>query len=227
MAVPRRSRYEEVDRWRSSRPWSWLLAGILIGIIFSVFIYMRLILPHTVPPAAETTSVESAPSVLAETETKTEATEKTGTNADKSSTSNNTDNAPPAKTTPRFEFYTVLPDQEVRVNPSVSPRPLPLGTNPETEAEELAALAVGTAPITTPGTYLLQVGSFRDAREAEGLKNHLTSLGITAHIERATLSNSNDIWHRVRLGPFNDLNRLNQTRARLTQHNITAIVVQF
>jgi uncharacterized integral membrane protein len=42
MAVPRRSRYEEVDRWRSSRPWSWLLAGILIGIIFSVFIYMQL-----------------------------------------------------------------------------------------------------------------------------------------------------------------------------------------
>jgi cell division protein FtsN len=223
MAVPRRSRYEEVDRWRSSRPWSWLLAGILIGIIFSVFIYMQLILPRTVQPIPATATVDASPVVLAETETSPSAAEKTVVSADKPSDKTETT---PTKTTPRFEFYTVLPDQEVNVN-NTSPRPLPLGTNPELQAGEVAALAVGTAPITTPGTYLLQVGSFRDVREAEGLKSHLTSLGITAHIERATLSNSNDVWHRVRLGPFNDLDRLNQTRARLTQHNITAIVVQF
>jgi cell division protein FtsN len=223
MAVSRRSRYEETDRGRCSRPWSWLLVGILIGIIFSVFIYMRLILPHTVPTTA-TATVNAAPVVLAETETTPPDPNKTVVDADKPSTKPET--PPTAKTTPRFEFYTVLPDQAVNVN-NTPPRPLPLGTNPELETEELATLSVGTAPITTPGTYLLQVGSFRDLREAEGLRTHLASLGITAHIERATLSNSNDVWHRVRLGPFNDLNRLNQTRARLTQHNITAIVVQF
>ncbi|OUD14224.1 SPOR domain-containing protein [Thioflexithrix psekupsensis] len=221
MAVPRRSRYEEVDRWRSSRPWSWLLAGILIGIGFSVFTYTQLMLPHT-QPTAVTTTVDAAPAVLAETETSPSETEKTVVSAEPSSKTETT----PTKTTPRFEFYTVLPDQEVTVN-NTSPRPLPLGTNPEAETEDVATLAVGTAPITTPGTYLLQVGSFRDVREAEGLKSYLASLGITSHIERATLSNSHDVWHRVRLGPFNDLNRLNDIRARLTQHQVTAIVVQF
>jgi cell division protein FtsN len=196
-----------------------------LELFFRFLFICSLILPRTVPPIPATATVDASPVVLAETETSPSAAEKTVVSADKPSDKTETT---PTKTTPRFEFYTVLPDQEVNVN-NTSPRPLPLGTNPEADKrKKLPALAVGTAPITTPGTYLLQVGSFRDVREAEGFKKSSGFFGhYFAHIERATLSNSHDVWHRVRLGPFNDLDRLNQTRARLTQHNITAIVVQF
>jgi cell division protein FtsN len=70
------------------------------------------------------------------------------------------------------------------------------------------------------------VGSFRESREAEGLKAHLASLGIEAYVEQATTTGA-DQWHRVRVGPFTDLERLNQVRARLAENSIAAILVKF
>jgi len=77
-------------------------------------------------------------------------------------------------------------------------------------------------PITVPGQYLLQVGSFQNEQAALGLKAHLSHFGVPARVEKTTL-NETELWHRVLVGPFTDLDRLNQTQALLADNNISVI----
>jgi cell division protein FtsN len=88
------------------------------------------------------------------------------------------------------------------------------------------SIAQTDLPITIPGRYLLQVGSFRNEQEANGLKAHLASLGIPARIEKTTL-NDRGRWHRVQVGPFSDLDKLNQTRSLLAENNLSFILLSY
>jgi cell division protein FtsN len=112
-----------------------------------------------------------------------------------------------------FQFYDLLPDQQKMPGTGATSPPLQQGTPAD-------------LPITTPGRYLLQVGSFRNEQEAEGLKSYLISLGIQASIEKTNL-NETGRWYRVQVGPLTDLNQLNQTRALLAKNNIHAILRKF
>ena len=107
---------------------------------------------------------------------------------------------------PRFDFYTILPEMEVIV--------------PDTRNK-----AGQAASIDKPGTYFLQVGSFRSYGEADNLKAQLALLGVESKIEAVT-SNNNETWHRVRVGPYQDLRELNKIRTRLLNNNISAILLR-
>jgi cell division protein FtsN len=113
-----------------------------------------------------------------------------------------------------FEFYDALPNSEVKV--------------PETaeNSSQGEALPQTDLPITVPGRYLLQVGSFRNEQEAEGLKNYIISLGVQAKIEKTTLTEAGR-WYRVQVGPFTDLDQLNKTRTLLAENNIPVILRKF
>jgi cell division protein FtsN len=113
---------------------------------------------------------------------------------------------------PPLEFYDKLPKPET---------PNTGGTNGEENQPPQPDLLV-----TTPGRYLLQVGSFQDELSAEGLKGYLVSIGIPAHIEITALSETGR-WYRVQVGPFTDLDKLNKTRSLLAKNNITAILRKF
>jgi len=115
--------------------------------------------------------------------------------------------------TDNFQFYDLLPNQQQMPGTGA--------TTPPLEQKAPANL-----PITTPGRYLLQVGSFRKEQEAEGLKAYLISLGIQASIEKTNLSETGR-WYRVQVGPLTDLNKLNQTRDLLAKNNIHAILRKF
>jgi cell division protein FtsN len=114
--------------------------------------------------------------------------------------------------TPPLEFYEKLPKPET---------PNTAGTKGEEKQASQPEL-----PITAPGRYLLQVGSFQDELSAKGLKGYLVSIGIPAHIEITGLSETGR-WYRVQVGPFTDLDKLNQTRSLLAKNNITAILRKF
>jgi cell division protein FtsN len=107
---------------------------------------------------------------------------------------------------PRFDFYTILPEMEVIV--------------PDTRNK-----AGQAASVDKPGTYFLQVGSFRSYGEADNLKAQLALLGVESKIEAVT-SNNNETWHRVRVGPYQDLRELNKIRTRLLNNNISAILLR-
>ena len=81
-----------------------------------------------------------------------------------------------------------------------------------------------TAPVTQPGSYILQAGSFRKFEEADKMKANLALLGVQASIQRVDVNN--ETWHRVRIGPYSDLKQLEGVRARLRENSVETIVVK-
>lgn len=115
------------------------------------------------------------------------------------------------KTKRKFDFYTLLPELEI-VIPEEETRPLQKNT---TSAEAVA---------THKGGYLLQAGSFQKLNEADSLKARLALLGVEAHIQSVDVNNTK--WHRVRVGPSNDRQALEQLRKRLRDNHIDTILMQ-
>ena len=114
---------------------------------------------------------------------------------------------PPPK--PRFDFYTILPQLEVVVP----------------EEEITGSKKQGVRQVEKPGTYLLQAGSFRTYDQADKLKAQLALLGLHTSIQSAAI-NAQDTWHRVRVGPFDDLDELHEVRVQLASHDIQAILIR-
>ena len=110
---------------------------------------------------------------------------------------------------PRFDFYQMLPNFEVVV--------------PEQEQEVQRPGEV--AKMEQPGTYVLQAGSFRSAADADKLRAMLALAGLESSVQTVTIDRD-QTWHRVRIGPFDNLERLNAARARLAQHEIQALVIR-
>ncbi|MCU0934872.1 MAG: SPOR domain-containing protein [Gammaproteobacteria bacterium] len=114
--------------------------------------------------------------------------------------------APPPAPKPRFEFYTMLPEMEVPAH------------EPGTGKVE--------APAAKPGeTYTLQVASFRSYEEADRLKASLSLLGMEASIQSVTAEGKPPI-HRVRVGPYTDMAKVNEARRRLKEHALDPILVK-
>ena len=125
---------------------------------------------------------------------------------------------PPAK--PKFEFYTLLPEMEVVVPDEdlAAPGPAPPESSGTAEVPTSAAVeddAPGdTDPALKSGHYILQVASFRSVKDADGLKAQLALLGFQAVVQTVAI-NSDEKWHRVRIGPYADRDSLEAARVRL------------
>ena len=83
----------------------------------------------------------------------------------------------------------------------------------------------GVKRVEKPGTYLLQAGSFRSRKQADQLRAKLGLLGMETRIQTVSV-NSKQSWHRVRVGPFNNLRDLNQARSLLKKNGIDAILIR-
>lgn len=103
----------------------------------------------------------------------------------------------------KFDFYTLLPEREVIV--------------PENHDEQ--------AQIPTQSTiYILQAGSFRSAADADRLRANLILMGLDAKVEAIT--NKNDTWHRVQVGPFTDRSQLSKARSSLISNGIETLLLK-
>ena len=126
----------------------------------------------------------------------------------------NADKAAPAATVPgepppqRFEFYDMLPNFEVII--------------PEQEAD--VSTDTTERAVVQPGTYVLQAGSFTEYADADRRRAQLALQGIESTIQRVTIDNKS--YHRVRIGPIDDLDRLNMLRTRLRQADIDVLRIR-
>jgi len=75
------------------------------------------------------------------------------------------------------------------------------------------------------GTYYLQVGSFKNGAQAERFKAELALQGMQTSIQTVTINNK-DTYHRVRVGPFHDLNALDKTRQTLKKKGIDSTPIK-
>lgn len=109
---------------------------------------------------------------------------------------------------PKFDFYTILPEGEVVV--------------PEHEIKtRIREELVGKVKATQ---YILQAGSFRDAKDAEKLKAELLAMGIVSKLEKAKVGEV--IWHRVKLGPYAQLASVETVKNRLRKSNLDVIITE-
>jgi cell division protein FtsN len=107
---------------------------------------------------------------------------------------------------PRFDFYTILHGTETQV------------TEQEIKQKESAAIAVTE-------TYFLQVGAFQTEQEADNMKARLALQGIEAIVQTAEIPEKGT-WHRVRVGPFSNIDQINQARSQLVDNGFPADLIK-
>jgi len=103
-----------------------------------------------------------------------------------------------------FDFYTILPETESTVT--------------EKEVQE-SALTVKKE------NYFLQVGAFQNEADADNMKAKLALLGFEAVVKTATIPEKG-IWHRVRVGPLNDIEKINKIRGELTTNGFNTDLIK-
>jgi len=82
---------------------------------------------------------------------------------------------------------------------------------------------VRAPPVTRPGTYYLQAGSFRNEADADRVRAKLALTGTESKVQKVSVDT--ETFYRVRMGPYTDLDALNRARTRLKQADIDAILV--
>jgi cell division protein FtsN len=109
----------------------------------------------------------------------------------------------------RFQFYEILPQYEVVVGDDA---PAAATTNPRPR------------PAETPGSYLLQVGSYGAAADADRTQASLALLGFESHVQRTTLEGK--VFNRVRIGPISDLDAAKRTQRQLRAAGYDPLLMQ-
>ena len=107
---------------------------------------------------------------------------------------------------PRFEFYKILPGAEATA-PQAAARPDPVVPPPAAEA------------------LFLQAGAFQKPADADNLKARLALMGVEASVQQVNLGEKG-VMHRVRIGPYANVDAMAKTRTLLAQNGIQAGVVR-
>ena len=107
---------------------------------------------------------------------------------------------------PTFDFYNILPEMEVPI------RQWPLSSDDENVTLE-------------PGSYVLQVGSFKRFDEADHVKARLAFLGVTARINPVVI-NGQDLWYRVHVGPLSNRADISAMRIKLIENDMDFMLLK-
>ncbi len=197
------------ERSKSSSKGSPFLTGLLVGILLGVAASLSVVMfikGGDSPFAMRTEQEPKTP--LADKITNDAKAAKAAAEQAKQATAvadNNTENTDD-KT--RFDFYTILPGSESKV----------------TKEEEDKIKANDQQPVVQK-SYFLQVGAFQTEEEADNLKAKLALQGFEAVVQTATIPEKG-IWHRVRVGPLNDLDQINKTKKDLTSNGFSADLIK-
>jgi cell division protein FtsN len=108
----------------------------------------------------------------------------------------------------QYDFYEMLPKFEVVI--------------PEQDGR--VPQQPGAGPVQKPGAYVLQAGSFRNHADADRMRALIAMQGVESKIQKVTIDK--DTWHRVRIGPITNLRKLEDTRSKLRQAQVDALVIR-
>lgn len=178
------------------------LSGLALGLVVALVVYLGQLGPAGLPRPAPSADVQRPPQ---------DATPEPAP-------------APAAVSKPRFDFYTILPEMEVKVPDwelDAAAPPATAAVTPEPPEGEAAV----TVTEAEKAAYMIQVGSFRSFAEADRAKANLALLGIMTDIQPVVM-NGQESWYRVRMGPYTDAAALQSARARLMQHGLDFMVLR-
>jgi cell division protein FtsN len=197
----------------------WLAGGALVGVVVLSVLLVLDVPRQPVRYDAVPTQDELAPASDAPLRSLKEVVQP-GKLSSKISAETEEKREAPTAPKPRFEFHETLPDMDAVV-PEDATR-MRLQRQPAAALEKPAA-AAGAAPTTN---YYLQAGSFRDRERADALLAKLTRLGFKGDVQEIRI-NTAEAYHRVRVGPFTDLEVLDKSRQKLGELGIETRTVEY
>jgi cell division protein FtsN len=100
---------------------------------------------------------------------------------------------------PKFEV--VVPEKDKDVHPDARP-----------------------VPETRRGTYVLQAGSYKNFADADRVRAQLALQGVESKVQKVSVDS--DTWHRIRIGPISDLDKLNRLRERLRKADVDFLLIR-
>ncbi len=103
--------------------------------------------------------------------------------------------------------------------PPVAPAPLNTAAPPAQSAAP-APSAAGE----DKWVYYLQAGAYRDTADAEAVRAKLALLGFEANV--SDRSTDSGVLHRVRVGPFTQVEAMNKVRSKLSENGVDVAVVR-
>lgn len=106
---------------------------------------------------------------------------------------------------PRFDFYTMLPQQTLE------------------DAVEPAGVASPPAGAIAE-SYLLQAGSFRQREDAERRRAELLLLGLQPKVEESDSDTGH--WFRVYLGPYNSHTEMTRAKSLMAAQDIDSLLLK-
>ncbi len=111
------------------------------------------------------------------------------------------------KPRPKYDFYTILPEIETVLSD-----------------KEAAPAGKSARPVAADPNvrYVLQAGSFARFEDADRLKARLALNGLFARIQKVSIEGRGD-YHRVRLGPYANLQELDGADQQLRALGIQAL----
>jgi cell division protein FtsN len=126
---------------------------------------------------------------------------------------------------------------KIQATPTPAPAPAPApapkaapaipaaaNVTPQPVAKAAPAAAAADSGGDEKFIYYLQAGAFREVADAESARAKLALLGFEANLsDRAT---DTGVLHRVRIGPFNQVEAMNKVRSKLSENGIDVAVVR-
>ena len=205
MAAKRGRQATRGGNGKSWPAWVWIAIGLLLGIGLMLLVLVKdwapLLRKKNLPqPNPAATAPQASEPAVADSGKPKEAPKKS------------------------YDFYKVLEANEV-VIPDAE-------LSAKAKAEQQAKAAPNAPAVTpppgtppaTPGRYILQVGSYPDAKGADEIKAKLALLGFQANVQPVTVNGK--AWHRVRLGPYASASDLESAKRSLTENGINAIALK-
>lgn len=208
------SRNSKASSRRAVPGWLWLLLGLAVG-IFVAFLWHLWELRKdngVKTPAAVIAAPEKKPGIGSNAPANTPASAANGKGEE-----------------PRFDFYTLLPNQQGMSNkgaPAKSTAEHPAPTTTTT------ADSTGSSPNSTPGSvsaikepaYMLQAGSFKSEAEADKRRASILLLGLPVKILKVPAKG--ETWYRVVVGPVRGKDALQSARSNLRSNGVETMVLK-
>ena len=117
---------------------------------------------------------------------------------------------------PTFEFFTLLPEMETLVDEPRQVKKSIIVSTPKKSANLKPQDKV---------SYLIQVGSFKSAKDADGLKARLALLGIESKVQTVKIDNE-ATWHRVQVGPIVGRDKVDVLQNQLKKNKIESLLMR-
>jgi len=132
--------------------------------------------------------------------------------------------AAPAPAAPAADPLQAVVDRiqnHTEARPAAPAGPVPLNTAaPPAQSAAPAPSAAGEEK----WVYYLQAGAYRETSDAEAVRAKLALLGFEASVTDRTTDSG--VLHRVRVGPFTQVETMNKVRSKLSENGVDVAVVR-